>query len=81
MELIKRQWHETIGGYENAIIDKHMDAMPSDEALIDEVYQEVIRTKALAVRGGYIPVDNDIRFLGTQKIIELITEFHTTHKD
>lgn len=79
--VIKKVWHEVVGGYDNALSDKILDSMPSNEDIIQEVYEEVIRTRFIAMRSGYLPIEKDIRFLGKIRILEMISEFHTANKD
>lgn len=79
--VIKKVWNEVVGGYDNALSDKIMESMPSNEDIIQEVYEEVIRTRFIAMRNGYLPIEKDIRFLGKIRILEMISEFHTLNKN
>lgn len=73
-KLIKQKINWVVGGYENAVSDKHIEEMPSREQIADEVYQEVIDSKYLEIGAGLMPIQKDIRFLGKQRIKQLIKE-------
>ncbi len=73
--LIKRTGNFVIGGYENAIEDGTLIEKPDKQGLLQEIYIGVIHENRLAVSGGFIPVKKDIRFVGKERIIELIDEW------
>lgn len=63
-----------VGGYENAILDGYAEEMPNDETLVFEIYDEVLHNPVVELRGGLVPIKKDIRFLGKDRIHEMIRE-------
>ena len=70
--LAKQKAMWVIGGHENAIEDGVQDSMPSDDVLVQEVYNEVIKYPRVQVGGGVIELKKDIRFLGKDKLMEIV---------
>ena len=66
--LIKKQADYTVGGYENAVDDGHLEKMPTKEIMAEEIYEEVINLR------NFKEFQTDIRFLGTEKIKDMINE-------
>jgi len=67
-----------IGGWENSVLDGHIEdsEFPTRGELIEEIYGEVMsdRQKLIEMNGMMMEVSRDIRFLGSERIRELITK-------
>lgn len=72
-KVVKKSWGFVLGGYKNAQADNGTP-IPSRTRLVLETYEEVMDTDKIASGFGYEPVAKDIRFLGKERILELIEE-------
>jgi hypothetical protein len=73
--LIEDRYNWILGGYENSLSDGYIETLPSRELIEQEIYEEVIQSKQLSVSFGFISIEKDIRFLGKDKIKQLIHQF------
>ena len=76
-KLVYSQANWVIGGWENSVTDGHIDAMPPREEMEAQIYDGVINATYVELAGGLRPIKTDIRFLGTAKIKEMITQATT----
>lgn len=72
--LAKQKALWVIGGHENSILDGEKDSLPSEATLIQEVYDEVLRYPRIEIGGGIIELKKDIRFLGKEKLLAIVTK-------
>ena len=75
--VIKEQFNQVVGGWENNVMDKLADKLPSHESLAVEIYEEVIQTDAVETPFGMMQVKKDIRFVGSNTIKTYIEELLT----
>ncbi len=71
--LVREKANWVVGGWENSVTDGHLDTMPPVEDMEAEIYDEVLSAKWVEMKAGLVPITEDIRFLGTKRIKELIT--------
>lgn len=75
--VIKEQFSQVVGGWENNIMDKLADKLPSRESLAAEIYDEVMQANAIETPFGMVQVKRDIRFIGSDTIKVYIEELLT----
>ena len=78
--IIKKEWNSYVGGLENDLEDGFITEMPSRQSIIETVYKIVINTKDVKCQMGYMPVAKDIRFLGKEKIMNMVVEYNNKHQ-
>lgn len=63
-----------LGEYENTIQDGQMakEDMPDDNELVEIIYEEVLASKYVTIKGKNILIEKDIRFLTTTRLKEII---------
>jgi VIT1/CCC1 family predicted Fe2+/Mn2+ transporter len=71
-KVVKEQFNDIVGGYENSILDGLIEEMPSHEELANQIYQEVMSASMVVMGGQRMAVKKDIRFIGGEKIREYI---------
>lgn len=72
--VIKESFCEIVGGEENSLADGQIEKMPSIEDLKQWVYDSVMKADNVWTKMGKMSVKKDVRFLGTERIKELIQE-------
>lgn len=72
--VIKESFCEIVGGEENSLADGQITEMPAIEDLKQWVYDSVMDADRVWTKMGEISVKKDMRFLGTERIKELIEE-------
>jgi hypothetical protein len=72
--VIKQTCNSTIGGYENSVSDGLIKEMPSHEALIEQIYFEVMKEDRVETSIGMISVKKDLRFIGAERIKQYINK-------
>lgn len=70
-KVIADAYNWVTGGHENALTD-YGTPMPTIEEMKDEVYCEVMHAKAVEMGSTLVAVQKDIRFLGTERIKQMI---------
>ena len=74
-QLAKQKFNYVIGGYANMFEDMEIDTMPILDEIVDEVYEEIMSDPIIhLIDGKTILLQKDIRFLGTDRIKEIIKE-------
>ena len=74
--LVKQKFNWVVGGLENSLADKHIDEMPCAESIKASIHYEVMNAKELEIGPYLMPIQKDIRFLGTEKIKQIIDEVY-----
>lgn len=75
-KLVKQEVSSVIYGYENEVMDGNITEtdVPEIGSLVEEIYLNVVREDSLDVGSGFRRVEKDIRFLGTERMKEIIRE-------
>lgn len=71
-KVIIKSYNYIVGAWENAVLDGEMEVLPNTQEMVDNVYEEVIETEWVGKMGNQINVEKDIRFLGKEKIKQMI---------
>jgi hypothetical protein len=71
--VVRQESNNVIGGYDNSLLDGEIEVMPSKDELVSEIYFNVMRADVLETRMGLVKVKEDIRFVGTARIMEMVT--------
>lgn len=70
--VVKEQVNMVLGGYENSLLDGHIQEMPTHDDLVNEIYQEVMNANEVETPFGMMKVQKDIRFFTKERIIAYI---------
>jgi hypothetical protein len=68
--LAKHKALYVVGGHENDLDDLGIE-MPSQEALINEVYNEIINNPVIQVGNAEFSVKKDLRFVGKERLMQI----------
>lgn len=67
--VIRQELNDVIGGFENSLMDKLIDKMPTHDELVAQIYTQVMQARVVETPNGTrIGVEKDIRFFGTDRI-------------
>jgi hypothetical protein len=78
MKLVKKLVRDkagwVMGGYENSRLDGNEDPLPPFDAIVEEIYDEVMQADWVETNMGLVLVQKDIRFVGKATIMHLIKQ-------
>lgn len=81
----KNRLNDYIGGFENTLLDYEEQseeyknakrALEDEKQIVDVIYRELVNDPIVATPMGLVSIKKDIRFIGKERIYEIIREVY-----